>query len=165
MSEAPEEHKGLMHYTDASGLYGIISSKTLWASHTSFMNDTEEIVGFYNRVLPMILRQEFDQLVIDSEDFAGVVDAASRLTIDLIDDMVKTWVERLKELTKAQDYYVASFCTSTNEWISLNGLLSQWRGYGEDGGYAIVFDTEKLESLLEAEGRIYYEEQLNKTDV
>jgi hypothetical protein len=25
-----------------------------------------------------------------------------------------------------------------------NGLLSQWRGYGKDGGYALVFDTKKL---------------------
>ncbi len=41
MNEPPEEHKELMHCTNASGLYGIISSKTLWASHTSLMNDTE----------------------------------------------------------------------------------------------------------------------------
>lgn len=165
MTEAPEEHKELMHYTSASGLYGIISSKTLWASHTSFMNDTEEILGFYNRVLPMILRQELEQLVIDSEDFAENVKNASRLGIDLIDDTLKTWVERLKEITKAQDYFVTSFCTATNDWISRNGLLSQWRAYGEDGGYAIVFDAEKLQSLLIAEGKVYYEEQLNKTDV
>ena len=165
MSEALEEHRELMHYTDAGGLHGIISKRTLWASHTSFMNDTEEILGFYSRVLPMILRQELEQLVIDSGDFADNVKDASRLGIDLIDDTVKTWVERLKELTKAQDYFVTSFCTATNDWISHNGLLSQWRAYGEDGGYAIVFDAEKLHSLLVAEGKLYYEEQLNKTDV
>jgi hypothetical protein len=165
MSEAPEEYKELMHYTGASGLHGISSSKTLWASHTSFMNDTEEILGFYSRVLPMILRQELEQFVIDSEDFAENVKDASRLGIDLIDDTVKTWVKGLKPLTEAQDYFVTSFCTATDKWISQNGLLSQWRGYGRDGGYAIVFDTEKLNSLLEAEGKLYYEEDLNKTDV
>lgn len=165
MSEALEEHKELMHYTGAGGLHGIISNRTLWASHTSFMNDTEEILGFYSRILPTILRQGLEQLVTDSGDFAENVRDASRLGIDLIEDTVKTWVERLKELTKAQDYFVTSFCTATNDWISQNGLLSQWRAYGEDGGYAIVFDTEKLHSLLMAEGKLYYEEQLNKTEV
>jgi hypothetical protein len=162
MSEVPGE---LMHYTNAGGLHGIISSKSLWASHTSFMNDAEEIVGFYSRVLPMILRQELEQLVIDSEDFAEAVNAERRRGIDLIGNRVDTIVKGLEPLAKAQDYYVVSFCTATDEWISKNGLLSQWRGYGENGGYAIVFDTEKLESLLEAEGQIYYEEQLDRTDV
>lgn len=165
MSEVQENSKGLMHYTDASGLHGIISNKTLWASHTSFMNDTEEIVGFYSRVLPKILRQELKQLVVDSKDFAEKVKDASGLGIDLIDYTVETWIENLAPLRKAQNYFVTSFCTATDEWISKNGLLSQWRGYGEDGGYAIVFDAEKLQFLLEAEGRIYYEEQLDMTDV
>ena len=56
MSEALEEHKELMHNTGAGGLHGIISNRTLWASHTLFMNDTEEILGLYSRVLPMILK-------------------------------------------------------------------------------------------------------------
>src|SRR5690606_21929416 len=30
-------------------------------------------------------------------------------------------------------------------------LLSQWRGYGKDGGFAIIFDTSKLERMLEDE--------------
>ena len=52
-----------MHYTSASGLHGIVTSKTLWASHTSFLNDSEEAVGFLDRVLPMILRSELERHV------------------------------------------------------------------------------------------------------
>jgi hypothetical protein len=47
-----------MHYTTASGLYGIVTSRTLWASHVSFLNDMEEVQGFFNRVLPGILKPE-----------------------------------------------------------------------------------------------------------
>jgi hypothetical protein len=32
-----------------------------------------------------------------------------------------------------------------------HGLLSQWRGYGHDGGYCLVFDTAKLIEFLSTE--------------
>jgi hypothetical protein len=160
-----EEHKELMHYTNASGLYGIVTSKTLWASHTSFMNDTEEVVGFSNRVLPKILRQEFERYVEKSEDFAAKVEDAHQLGIDFIEIEVKKLIEAFKEAEKAQDHYVSSFCTTKDEWIFQNGLLSQWRGYGLDGGYAIVFDAARLHSLLTVEHEKYYEESLLLADV
>jgi hypothetical protein len=34
-------------------------------------------------------------------------------------------------------------------------LLSQWRGYGSGGGAAIIFDTEKLEKILDQESIRY----------
>lgn len=34
-----------------------------------------------------------------------------------------------------------------------HGLLSQWRGYSRDGGYAIVFDTASLSQLLGEAGK------------
>ena len=53
--------------------------------------------------------------------------------------------------------YLASFCSheSDHRYERDNGLLSQWRGYGAKGGYAIVFDTEKLHELLREEGKRY----------
>ena len=47
--------------------------------------------------------------------------------------------------------YVTSFCTADNDEVQQHGLLSQWRGYGQDGGYALVFDTSKLVSLMKQE--------------
>jgi hypothetical protein len=44
--------------------------------------------------------------------------------------------------------YIASFCTPADEESARHGLLSQWRGYGADGGYAIQFDRYKLEQLI-----------------
>ncbi|MCI0560999.1 MAG: DUF2971 domain-containing protein [Nitrososphaera sp.] len=52
----------------------------------------------------------------------------------------------------ANEVYITSFCgTHANLFINENGLLSQWRGYGKDGGFAIVFNTQGLEEILQHE--------------
>lgn len=155
-----------MLYTNESGLLGIVTSKTLWASHTSFLNDSEEIVGFLNRVLPNILQPEFERYVESSAELSTLVRTARQWGIDLQDSWFRKMVDGLTEAERrAQDHYVTSFCTTDDPWISEHGLLSQWRGYGPDGGYAIIFDTKELASLLTAEGRIYHEETILVGDV
>ena len=156
-----EHHKELMHYTTAAGLQGIVTSKTLWAGHASFMNDSEEIVGFSTRILPAILRSEVDKYHANEEE----VVAASRLGIDLTEQKVEKFVAGFKEAEEATDHYITSFCTSGDDQVSENGLLSQWRGYGLDGGYAIVFACEDLNSLLERESQMYYEERILLAEV
>jgi hypothetical protein len=42
-----------------------------------------------------------------------------------------------------------------------NGLLSQWRGYGGHGSYALVFDTHQLDELLSLEWRAHFWAHLN----
>jgi hypothetical protein len=46
--------------------------------------------------------------------------------------------------------FITSFCTvdKNNERVAKHGLLSQWRGYGSQGGYVIVFSTEGLIQLM-----------------
>ncbi len=80
-----EVHGELMHYTSASRLHGIVTNKTLWASHTSFVNDSEETVGFLDRVLPMILRPGFEKHVADSQRLIAHVQNGRQLGIDLFD--------------------------------------------------------------------------------
>lgn len=151
-----EEHPELMHYTSATGLYGIVTSKTLWASHTSFLNDAEEVVGFLDRRLSMILKPELERHVAESVELTIQVEKSSQQGCDLLDQWWRRFSEGFKEAQeKTQDHYVASFCTASDEWVSQNGLLSQWRGYGPDGGYAIVFDAEGLNALLAKDASIY----------
>jgi hypothetical protein len=59
MSKISDTHPELFHYTTAAGLSGILESNSLWATHSSFVNDAEEILGFYDRILPAILRPIF----------------------------------------------------------------------------------------------------------
>lgn len=160
-----EEHEEVIHYTSASGLHGIVTSKTIWASHTSFLNDTEEVVGFFDRVLPILLKPEFERYWKEVEDLPSLVQARFLSEEDAFNHYLKKIVDGFKEAElRAQDHYVASFCTTDGPWISEHGLLSQWRGYGPDGGYAVVFDSEGLESLLAKEAKIYYEEGLMWAD-
>ncbi|HMS84983.1 MAG TPA: DUF2971 domain-containing protein [Nitrospira sp.] len=132
-----------MHYTTADGLNGIVSSKTLWATHAGFLNDSEEVIGFFSNRLGMILKPELQRHVPESlEQCLAEFLAAFR-----------------KAQEQTQDHYVTSFCTACDEWVSQNGLLSQWRGYGQDGGYAIVFDTKGLDSLLRNDAGHYHDSE------
>lgn len=152
-------HQELMHYTSAAGLRGILTSKTLWASHTSFLNDSEEVIGFFDRVLPDILKPSLERHVRDSAGVAAHIESAKRLGFNLFDHWLKKINEGCKDAElHVSDHYVASFCTTDDVWVSQNGLLSQWRGYGTDGGYAIVFDSAGLEALMMEESRLYFEE-------
>ncbi len=47
--------------------------------------------------------------------------------------------------------YITSFCAAESGSEHDHGLLSQWRGYGGDGGYVIGFHTLGIEKLLEKE--------------
>lgn len=68
MGRIADSHDELYHYTTAAGLSGILESRSLWATHTSFMNDEEEILGFYDRVLPRILHPVFGKLIESIKD-------------------------------------------------------------------------------------------------
>lgn len=153
------DHEEVFHYTTAAGLHGIVSSKSLWASHNHFLNDTEEGVGFSRRILPVILRSEFQRYVAESEELSARAQAADHLGVNIFDHWLEKIVEGfVKAQDTAQDHYVTSFSTTKDEWMSQNGLLSQWRGYGLNGGYAIVFDAQGLAELLNTEREMYYEE-------
>jgi hypothetical protein len=46
-----------------------------------------------------------------------------------------------------------------------NGLLSQWRGYGTNGAFALVFDTARLEAIMKKEFEKYTYINANLLDV
>lgn len=151
-----EEHPELFHYTGISGLEGIIKSQSLWATHSSFLNDPTEINAFKVR-LPGILRPEVIKAVNELNRIA-----ADRVLIGLQGGIAKVIEEFTLGITKQmysalldiqRGLFIASFCTAQNDKIKQHGLLSQWRGYGQEGGYAIVFDTSRLSTLLEKEAR------------
>jgi len=83
------------------------------------------------------------------EDFKReLADAARRVTFDI------------------NEPYLVSFCSGNAHHTPHDGLLSQWRGYGTDGGYAIVFESAKLEEVLgEREARAFEYQFVNFCDV
>ena len=108
----------LCHYTTLDGALGIIQSGDLWLSHLRFSNDDGEFV--YGLDLAC---KELQSL---AEAAAGDAQRLQRIRA----------VEALIEKQREQPIYICCFCEFEN-------LLSQWRGYADNGGgVSIEFDAQ-----------------------
>lgn len=105
----------LYHYTDEAGLRGIISSGVLWASSAAYCNDRSE----YQYGLDLC-----HQAIESIQTFTSIT---HQRVVQAVDNA----------LTGHNN--LAIYITS----LSLNGdLLSQWRGYADDGrGFSLGFDN------------------------
>ena len=115
----------LWHYTNATGLRGILTDQRLWATQATFLNDSAE--GSYGVARFMRALREFRD------------DAAPAETRDYLDWLCEGGWEPILTTFEPQHFavFVACFCENGD-------LLSQWRAYsGGDtaGGYAIGFET------------------------
>lgn len=152
--DVSDAHKELFHYTGASGLTGIITTGTLWATHAALLNDQEEYRIFFDKRLPVLLRRAMDAAYASVKDRSDV-----KLTTKKAGGMQAYKDRMLSELTPIfsdrtrgmNEPYVLSFCASASKRVGEHGLLSQWRAYGKDGGYSIAFDTAGLEALWRRE--------------
>lgn len=112
----------LYHYTDASGLCGILNSKRLWASSYRFLNDAKEFKYAFELISEAYPR-EIGLMPLGYNSF-----------------YTKKIQER-KFLFNLDIVFLASF----SEW---GDQLSQWRGYaGPHSGYSIGFSSSFLNSF------------------
>lgn len=157
MPKVSEEYSKLYHYTNWDGLLGIWDSRSLWATHYKFLNDYTEIILFRDKLINLMSPHVEDvirKLMEELPDFAQQVNEYGGVA-KLIQDEVGAVVDAQYKAVGEQ-IYIASFCGEHEDQnINQNGLLSQWRGYGKDGGFALVFNTEKLEELLVLEEEKY----------
>ena len=115
----------LWHYTDAGGLLGILTHERMWATQTSFLNDSTELaygVGLVAKAMT-------------SYDPSYLKEGTARFLERLVDRRRAPLAGRLE---KKLDVYVTCFCADGD-------LLSQWRAYaGRDdaGGYALGIGTD-----------------------
>lgn len=159
MSEIADEHAELFHYTTIDGLEGILKSQTLWATHALFLNDKAEIVAFKDRLCDLL--RPAVSVGVESlahvpanqrllEQTGGKEAVVEQVARDIVQSMYAT----LLGSPTSPPYinpFIVSFCTPLSKRVADHGLLSQWRGYGRDGGYAIVFDTARLSALISSE--------------
>lgn len=152
-----ETHPHLFHYTTGMGLQAILATRTLRATHIAFMNDDEEYEGYFRTRLPAVIERAALAYVSRhgvSADWQmhinrlGTSEAVAR-------DLGQFLTTKLRERTKMHLPFVTSFCSHRDPSAVDHGLLSQWRGYGADGGYAIVFDTTKLLAAIDDEMEKY----------
>lgn len=129
----------LYHYTTQAGLLGILKSKSIWATHIRYLNDTSE-----GQIFAELLQNELKQRTAaqPNDAFAGLAAlshmmgrALSQHTdrdIFMHGSMAFSWIID-------QDAFVTSFSGEPD-------LLSQWRAYSGDTGYSIGFTGSYLES-------------------
>jgi len=153
MQKTSEVYKKLYHYTTWEGLKGILQTQSLWATHYKFLNDYSELTLIKKELVPLlypIVLEGYKQLIKHKPSEKGKIQKQGGLEHCAQHD-VEAFVEA-EYRTLGDEIYILSFCGEPEKCnIADNGLLSQWRGYGAGGGATLVFDTEKLEGILNKE--------------
>jgi hypothetical protein len=111
----------LFHYTSAEGLKGIIEKNELWATSAYYLNDSTEITYGY-----ALLKEVLDDWMAEN------LRDENSLSLGIARDFQRSFGVDLLNMGIVQPIYLACFCEEDN-------LLSQWRTYGQSGGYSLGF--------------------------
>lgn len=113
----------LHHYTNSTGLKGIIESGSIRATHVSFMNDTQE----YLLAVELLLGEVRKRLASTKEPIKK----------DLLKEMETPLAET--QSNNVAPCFVTCFSAKGND-------LNQWRSYGNgEGGFSLGFAPADLE--------------------
>lgn len=149
-----DEYKYLFHYTTQSGLEGILNSQCLHATHYAYLNDLAEIIALQPRLVEFAVqsaKETLETLARTSpkikkkiEIDGGINEIAKREGSVLVDKLYRlTFGGEVQRA--ATEPFIISFCAhDENAYEFKHGLLIQWRAYGKNIGYAIVFDAKNL---------------------
>lgn len=160
MEKISETYPRLYHYTNEKGLHGILENQCIWATHYKFMNDYSEIILFREKLIEFLYPSTLyfiEKLIPKYPNSKEIISAQGGLDV-LVKRENKVFVDFCYNALKLNhEIYITSFCKeNADEYIKKNGLLSQWRGYGGDGGFAIVFKQYKLEEMISLESKVFH---------
>ncbi len=124
----------LTHYTNLQGLKGIITGRSLWLSHASFLNDPAELKHGLRQA-----RQVLRYLLDESDRDPSLPVATERRKI-LLERLIAE-VPQIKD----PNAYVTCLCEEDD-------LLSQWRGYTPGEGVSISFEIDALRRVFGTRG-------------
>ena len=140
----------LFHYTSADGLIGIIQNKEIWGTAYYCTNDETELSAGKGILTPMFGNSTYE--MIRSED--PMIRTFYSRGIDPQESYARTfegWIVGM--MLNQLSAYITCFCKPTGKEDFHHGLLSQWRAYGVDGGYAIQLSKKKLlDGIAKASG-------------
>jgi hypothetical protein len=112
-------------------------------------------VGLSARFFKLLAKAKKSSAKIDRAILAsgGLKKSANDLARDLLDAVYESSFSEISNIQVSP--FILSFCShSSDKYESINGLLSQWRGYGQSSGrFCLVFDTKPLYALLEDEAK------------
>jgi hypothetical protein len=116
----------LFHYTTQSGLLGILESGALWVTQIQYLNDSTE----FGLALKLALERAVARKTTEN----------NAVCVAMLDSVIG-WIKEIKIFNICS----VSFCEDSD-------LLSQWRGYAENSGYSVGFQTDALADKSETIG-------------
>ena len=144
----------LFHYTTGNGVHGILSNNELWSTAYFCMNDEPEL-STGRGILASIFRLKTHELIKENAPSVQTIMARG---VDIL-EYPRNFEDQLIGLAlNSLCIYLTCFCKPSTEEEFTHGLLSQWRGYGLDCGYALQFSRSKLENWSE---KMYRDNELN----
>ena len=110
----------LFHYTNSSGMRGILESSRLWATNYRFLNDASEVA--------------YGMTLFESIAQARLAKAEN----DVVAEFLGRTLHTANAFDGMFDCYIACFCERDD-------LLNQWRVYaGSGGGYALGLKAKEI---------------------
>ena len=140
----------LFHYTSADGLIGILQSGEIWSTACYCSNDESELAAGKGILTPEFLRAT-DTMIQDNDP---LVETFCRRGVDIRENARKFEQTIIAHTFHALCAYITCFCIPTGAEDFKHGLLSQWRAYGVDGGYALQFSRKKLLAAIENANKV-----------
>ncbi len=117
----------LHHYTDAAGLHGIITTKKLWLTGISYLNDATE-----HQQAGVAVRKAVELMRENSKN-----NERQDQYYEYLESMFDAALN-VPRIEAEKDTFVVCFSTKSDS-------LSQWRSYGRgEGGFSIVFRSGSL---------------------
>lgn len=126
----------LYHYCNSTGLLGILRNYKLWATHTFYLNDTTEI-NYTHELIEEIHHELLNDATLSDNP------KENRLYQSSYRELLHRFSYKTLRPKPDSNIFVICFCEQKD-------LLSQWRGYGNNGyGYSVGFKTNQLGSDLD----------------
>jgi hypothetical protein len=135
----------LFHYTTANGLLGILKSNEIWSTAYYCANDESELNEGRGVLTPLFRKKTFD--MIRSSDPRVRIFGGRGVDIRKYAEQFESLI--YNHALNLLCVYITCFCKANSKEDFLHGLLSQWRGYGVDGGYALQFSRKKLQEFAD----------------
>jgi hypothetical protein len=133
----------LYHYTSAGGLHGILEGNKFWATHAAYLNDSQEFT--YGMQLLLAELEAADQPPPpppQAPENVTITDVLVAFVPWLLGKALRLhFQQRTNFLRQNAGPFVTCLSAARDQ-------LSQWRGYGTGGGYAIRFDPQALRESL-----------------
>jgi hypothetical protein len=130
----PAHRPLLAHYTSIETLEQILINNEMWFSNPLYMNDIEE------------LRFGLNEGAAAFRQHSGIREACGEPARYSV--LLQSFDNHFQQFDQIHAFDTYVLCFSEHHIDDTDGLLSMWRGYGNNGhGVAIVIDTAKIEAV------------------